>query len=122
MPVRIQRRRVKGWTKPVGAVNCTRPSKYGNPFSVEKYGLDRSLKLFQQMIDEFTSIKQFSIDAQEDALNSPLFKAFRKSNELSLRDMIKSDLRGKDLMCFCEFDKPCHANILLCIANQPNDQ
>ncbi|MCD9880387.1 DUF4326 domain-containing protein [Streptomyces guryensis] len=30
-------------------------------------------------------------------------------------------LRGLDLMCTCPLDVPCHADILLCIANEPRD-
>ncbi len=33
MPVRVQRRRVKGWRMPAGAVYVGRPSKWGNPYS-----------------------------------------------------------------------------------------
>lgn len=35
MPRRIQRRRVKGWRMPPGAINCTRPGPFGNPFPVD---------------------------------------------------------------------------------------
>lgn len=34
MPVRIQRRRVKGWRMPRGAVYVGRPSKWGNPYRI----------------------------------------------------------------------------------------
>jgi hypothetical protein len=29
------------------------------------------------------------------------------------------ELRGKDLMCWCSLDKPCHADVLLELANRP---
>jgi len=32
MPVRIQRRRVKGWRMPENTVSVTRPGRWGNPF------------------------------------------------------------------------------------------
>lgn len=32
MPVRIQRKRSKGWRMPEGAVYVGRPTKWGNPF------------------------------------------------------------------------------------------
>ncbi|HUR18875.1 MAG TPA: DUF4326 domain-containing protein [Acidimicrobiales bacterium] len=34
-PQRIQLSRKKGYRKPEGAVNCTRPGKFGNPFPVD---------------------------------------------------------------------------------------
>ena len=30
---------------------------------------------------------------------------------------IVAELRGKDLACFCPLDQPCHADVLLEIAN-----
>ncbi len=30
---------------------------------------------------------------------------------------VKRELRGKSLMCYCPLDEPCHADILLEIAN-----
>ena len=36
MPVRIQRKRSKGWRMPAGAVYVGRPGKWGNPFTAPK--------------------------------------------------------------------------------------
>ena len=33
LPIRIQRRRAKGWRMPEGAVYVGRPTKWGNPFT-----------------------------------------------------------------------------------------
>jgi len=33
------------------------------------------------------------------------------------RERIRAALRGKDLACWCPLDQPCHADILLEIAN-----
>jgi len=35
-PQRIQRRRVKGWRMPDGAISVTRPGLFGNPFRGER--------------------------------------------------------------------------------------
>jgi len=32
-------------------------------------------------------------------------------------EAIQRELRGKDLACWCSLDKPCHADVLLEIAN-----
>ena len=29
-----------------------------------------------------------------------------------------SELRGKNLMCWCKIGKPCHADVLLAVANR----
>lgn len=36
-------------------------------------------------------------------------------------DTIRAELRGHDLACWCPLDQPCHADVLLEIANGPTD-
>lgn len=31
---------------------------------------------------------------------------------------VKDELRGCNLACFCKLDEPCHADVLLRLANQ----
>ena len=33
----------------------------------------------------------------------------------------RSELKGKDLACWCPLDQPCHADVLLKIANEEAD-
>ena len=116
-PIRIQRKRIKGWIKPIGAVNCTRPGKYGNPFAVEKYGRQAAVDLYRCLLTKCVSIYDMPFIAQEDAFNSEIIKAYDNSTAESLEDMIKQELGGKDLMCWCALDQPCHADVLLSICN-----
>jgi hypothetical protein len=30
---------------------------------------------------------------------------------------VKRELRGRDLACYCPLDEPCHADVLLAVAN-----
>lgn len=98
MPIRIQRKRVKGWRLPGNAVSVTRPGKWGNPFKIadyiEKYGEQAGST--QCLLDYLVW------------LNKQI-----ESGELDIEE-----LRGKDLACFCKQGNPCHANILLRRANQ----
>jgi hypothetical protein len=90
MPKRIQRSRAKGWKVPEGAVYVGRPSKWGNNFSVAQYGRDLAVFNFR----------------------------LRMKNLLLIAPERFEELRGKDLMCWCPLDKPCHADVLLEIANR----
>lgn len=90
MPVRIQRRRVRGWKMPDGAVYVGRPTKFGNNFDVATYG--RRL-----------AIVNFKMRMQNMQLINPSFF---------------DELRGKNLACWCRLDEPCHADVLLEIANR----
>lgn len=90
-PKRIQRKRVKGWKKPAGAVNVTRPSKWGNPFLPGDY------------IDIGDCLADYEVHIREHI----------RSGHLDL-----AELKGKDLMCWCRLDAPCHADVLLKMANE----
>jgi hypothetical protein len=89
-PVRIQVKRQKGFRLPAGAVYVGRPTKWGNPFRPGP-GLSR-----ERMIAKFRAY-------------------FRKR-----RDLIAAlgELRGHDLACWCAPGEPCHADVLLELANR----
>lgn len=78
---------------PRGAVYVGRPSPYGNPFEIGKDG-DRAavIELYRAWI-----------------LTQPALLA-----------KVRSELKGKDLVCWCA-PLPCHADVLLSLANDiPN--
>jgi hypothetical protein len=41
MPIRIQRKRTKGWKMPENTIDCTRPGPWGNPFATSKNGYSK---------------------------------------------------------------------------------
>jgi uncharacterized protein DUF4326 len=91
--IRIQRKRTKGWRKTDGAIYVGRGSVFGNPFKGNADSVDR-------------------------AYVTDLFLKYTKKPEQNrFVAKIKSELRGKDLMCWCPLDQPCHADVLLEIAN-----
>jgi hypothetical protein len=104
MPERIQRKRTKGWRKPEGAVYVGRPSKWGNP-----YERGRWRYLTGKRVGEFA-------DAADVVR---MFESAAKSNAQTLRT-IRDELAGRDLMCWCPLDQPCHADVLLKLANAPS--
>ena len=107
MPVRIQRKRSKGWRMPDGAVFVGRPTAWGNPAIVRKSGRE-----FEVVGGYGYCITTGRHDAHAYAVEQ-----YRKHLRKTGRDAIASDLRGKDLACWCPLDMPCHADVLLEIAN-----
>jgi hypothetical protein len=93
MPKRIQLKRVKGWRMPEMAMKVARPGKWGNPFLVPEHG----------------SREQVTVKFKEALLNGDL--------PYTVED-VKRELIGRDLACFCDFSGPCHADILLQVANE----
>ena len=81
--------RLSGPVAPAGAVYIGRPTKWGNPFIIGKHG------------DRAAVIEQYR---QWIVLQPALYLA------------VKTELAGKDLVCFCS-PEACHGDILLEIAN-----
>lgn len=115
MAERIQLRRTRGWRKPEGAIVVARPSKWGNPFRVVPTG------------DGFwTVVDDNDVDYREPTTGwADKYYAVLKSVRLFYADVKGelapypplSELRGRDLCCWCPLDSPCHADVLLELAN-----
>lgn len=116
MPSRIQRRRAKGWRMPPGAVYVGRPTIWGNPFVAHTaiasgYATPRTAaafvtECFREWLTPGPSSDRWWMGPQSDAAKAPM------------RGRL-SDLRGKTLACWCPLDQPCHADVLLDLANAP---
>lgn len=93
-PKRIQRKRVKGWKMPANTIYVGRPSIWGNPYRV--------------------AVSPFIASSHQDAVNKHFRWVIRDE---VYQEKIKNRLKGKNLACWCPLDQPCHADILLEIAN-----
>jgi hypothetical protein len=93
-PRRIQRKIFKGWRLPPDTVYVGRGSKWGNPFP------------FGHQV--------WARDAYAQWLKTTL-----KGMTL-LREHLH-ELKGKNLACWCKAGDPCHADILIALANETDD-
>lgn len=116
MPERIQLRRVKGWRKPEGAVNVARPGKWGNPFKVGSRLGDVPAVLAKKC--GYMSLSMDTVLTAEMAVN--LYRA-HLARYPHLLAQIRQELRGRDLACWCKPGEPCHADVLLEVANSEAD-
>lgn len=99
MPKRIQRKRIRGWRMPEGTVYVGRGSKWGNPYRAGD--------------DNLTAVRMF----REFLARAPL-----GPDGESVYDDIQHELAGKDLACWCQLDQPCHADVLLDLANPEKEE
>ena len=76
-----------------------RPTKWGNKFTHRKY-----------------TKAEFIVGSREEAVNA-YEDWLMKPEQDCLRDSIRTELKGKDLGCWCA-PKLCHASILLKVANK----
>ena len=139
-PVRIQLRRSKGWRMPDNTVKVDRTTKWGNPFNFKApahcwtalaYGCkgdpagrqEASVIAFRQWIDAGKPmlLTGCGLYAQKRGKSAV---AFATSPEVASpvppsMAQITRELRGKNLACSCKPGTPCHADVLLELANQP---
>jgi hypothetical protein len=115
-PVRIQRKRTNGWRMPPNTVSVTRPGKWGNPFG--------DLALFVEVgngyIAKLRGKSLFAADAfrmwlKGDLILSPEVDRLRPKRQWILEHV--HELTGRDLACWCKEGMPCHADVLLELAN-----
>ena len=118
MPERIQLSRRKGWRKPENTLVVSRPARLGNPFTVEEWGLERSLCLFRNTARANwnpSALSQDEPDAVWDRAYE-LHQAWLKRLGWHPLELLRT-CRGMNMACWCPLDQPCHADILLELAN-----
>jgi len=98
MPERIQRQRTKGWRMPEGAIYVGRPSKWGNWLVVDRTYLTKA-EAHRKTVGGFREISRWDPHILAEWLEP---------------------LRGRNLVCWCPLDQPCHADVLLELANGGN--
>jgi hypothetical protein len=108
-PLRVRRSRKKGSRLPAGAVVVSRPSKWGNPFSVAKQAGGGWAR-----IASYGSMGQFAAPGPAAALYRWWLQHTAEGQELLAK---LPELRGKQLACWCPLDQPCHADVLAELAN-----
>lgn len=67
----------------------SRPGKWGNPYSVAEYGPELAVANFRRRMEGMRAIGALDL----------------------------SELRGKNLACWCKPGELCHADVLLTLAN-----
>jgi hypothetical protein len=99
-PTRIQRKRTKGWRLPPDAIYVGRPSPWGNRFIL---GRVYTMPSGDRRLDPETAVALFRIEVDH-------------APRAAIEDWL-APLRGHDLVCWCPLDQPCHADVLLELAN-----
>lgn len=141
-PYRVQLSRRKGWRMPENTVTVTRPGKWGNPFNFKSSEYcwvalslgcrgdpagrqEASVKAFRDWIDHPNgriAKTDFGVVIEGRDKKGRLKKApigARATAGLSPKhDDIRAELGGKNLACWCAIGSPCHADVLLELANR----
>lgn len=112
VPKRVTLSRAKGWRMPPGTVKVDRSTKWGNPFVRHSDGtlMDRgvAVQMFSSMLDKYGAWWPIPM---------PWPKGKIPDGSPTTQDDVRRELRGKNLACWCHQDQPCHADVLLRLAN-----
>jgi hypothetical protein len=141
MPDRIQLSRRKGWRKPANTVSVARPGNWGNPYPVQYDPLWNGGRIHaftgkpivmagpwqcaMPRADGTPSEAGWWFQTREDAARKAI-ELFRARLEIfPLGAWMRAnlhELRGKNLACWCPLGQPCHADVLLELANREGEQ
>lgn len=151
-PVRLQRRRARGFQLPPNTVCVDRTSRWGNPF---RFNSPRDGLARVPAIDgspwEYES--RISSPGTDHAFHHPDGRVTRHKVRLLTRsecvelyrsalltgeplrlwfdsrctiritpEVVRAELAGKNLACFCALNQLCHADVLLAVANLPEGE
>ncbi len=142
MPERIQLRRTKGWRKPEGAIVVSRPSRWGNWYVVRRnrivverhpesgYATRIEPKGPHWVVAEtdkhgWDTGSHWGTWDTKEAATAFAVELYRRALEATYvdldgplnREFYLGELRGHDLACWCPEGSPCHADVLLELAN-----
>lgn len=87
---------------PENTVKVDRSTRWGNPFKVHGDGYPMSPE---------TAVDLFSGLVRKEG-------AWLMRDQVTTVDEVRQSLRGKNLACWCAADSPCHADVLLRLANE----
>jgi hypothetical protein len=105
-PKRIRLSRRKGWRKPSNCIVVARPTRWGNRYAV---GQD-----VQHIDGQRVHVRDRAHAVQ--LYREWLDRQLAESEDLG--DKIRRELGGRDLACWCPLGGPCHADVLLEVANR----
>lgn len=127
-PVRIQRKRTKGWKMPENTVYVGRPTMWGNPFHNPNDTPQDHVYFFRWCLEVFPAPQERIDFWRREGGNVAVLIALAGDTGAI------TSLRGKNLACWCPLCdahkdgkpfgvecadcSPCHADVLLKLANQ----
>lgn len=133
MAERVQLRRTKGWRMPPNTVKVDRTTKWGNPFNFRAVEHCWTALAYGEKGNP-AGRQAASVKAYRDWMQTPAGMRiegcglYAEKNGESIPVAVgptveagtppdPSELRGKNLACWCKPGDPCHADVLLELAN-----
>ena len=103
---------------PEGAIYVGRPTVWGNPYRVIRQGKTTwEVYAFEGSSPMASFVSRTGVEARAFAVERLLCLIDNHRDPWGV-DRIRNELAGSDLACWCPLDQPCHADVLLEIANR----
>lgn len=108
-PHRVQLKCTKGWCMPPNTVKVDHSTMWGNPWHIGESGIS----------DAAAAVRRFRAAVVGFESNGSFCKP-QAHPDSHIGKIINSaaTLAGKNLACWCPLDQPCHADVLLELANE----
>ncbi|GIX10328.1 MAG: hypothetical protein KatS3mg116_2038 [Elioraea sp.] len=114
-PGRVQLRRVRGWRLPPDTVQVDRATRWGNPFRCDNPA-DAVAAYRAWLAGDADGLMRLAGEACGFAVVGFSGAAARQRILCGL-----PKLRGRRLACWCSPDSPCHADVLLELADADSE-
>ena len=104
---------------PENTCKVDRTTRRGNPFTVDLLSRELSVELFRDMVEGLFNprkLAHLSNDKFQEVYAAREAWVRRLNYGTEVRAAARHQLKGKNLACWCK-DVPCHADVLLEIAN-----
>jgi hypothetical protein len=116
MPARIQRRRTKGWRAPAGAKYVGRGTYWGNPWVVVQTRTGWAVNWAGDGMARPDWTVSTDNQGAAHVMAVGLYREYAE-RAIGFGVRARAELRGRDLMCWCPPELPCHADVLLELVN-----
>jgi hypothetical protein len=114
-PIRIQLSRKKGWRMPPNTISVARPTMFGNPWCIGLIACNCRTPGECRCNSFRCATAAEAVEAFREWWAERLTRLYpyaqRAQYQLDL-------LKGRNLACWCKIGEPCHADVLLELANR----
>jgi uncharacterized protein DUF4326 len=111
MPNRVQLQRVKGWRMPANTRKVDRTTVFGNPFDSGTHDTGDAVRNHRLWLTGILTDEHLLAQYPDIVAKHLIARRRRVLESLA-------QLRGMNLACWCPPARPCHADLLLKLANE----
>lgn len=114
--MRVQLKRLRGWRMPPNTVKVCRPGPFGNPWTVREVMAQQDVSQAEAQRLVVAWFHEWITSPASDDVTHASGLGGHAAEHARIHSGLPA-LRGKNLACWCRPGEPCHADVLLELAN-----